>query len=938
MKFKSIVWKTSLAVFAILYGGTVRASSSGYGDGESLPDADSTQQKAMVPLLYGTQDASLASLSYSSVLGSRLLHQPVSSYEQSLYGLLPGLFIDKNNGGFGLNNTNLLLRGTAPLVVVDGIPRAAFNINMEQIESVTLLKDAVATSMMGMTSGGGVLYIKTRRGEVGKTKVSFTAQQAQRKQMFRPHLMQADGYAALFNEALVNDGHAPAYSLADLADYASGQKPYSHPDVLWYDELLQDRASMQQYNLSFSGGGKVSRFFIDLNVSNQKGFIKEDNGINTYHTGDAFKEYHFRSNLDIELTPTTLLQTGIAGRMSQENSPGAITSNFYRDLYQTPNNAYVKLNPDNTLGGNKIYLNNLYGQAIHSGYRNYNEADLMVDLGLTQKLTGLIEGAYVKGLVSFNTNYGEMIDRSKGLKIFEFLPLDGAYNQLTNPGQQNNASSYTRQSRMMVGEVSFGYDVDRGEHSLKNQLVYSHNSFLVSNYLPFKNYGAALQSQYSFKKRYMAELAMSYQGMNRFKSGQQWGFFPSVGLGWNMAQETWFESMLPLVNSFKLKTSLGKAGDNGAASYYRQGSGSGPYYYNYLIQYEGGDNAYFGTKATANGSIVDGTLAYSNTWAEVLKYNAGVELAAWNNSLTLNLEYFNNYYSQLPQVRGTNNSGVIGVGLPAENMRKQRFSGFEMDGSYQVKLTNGIQLLAGANVTVLRSKLVFADEPVYPLSHMQRTGRPIGVIMGYVADGFYQSETDIANSSVVNGYLPQPGDLKYRDLNNDKIIDERDRTAIGGTKPLVYYGLNGGVRWKGVEFSMLWQGVANRDLVVNDMPFQPNSSGGYGQALASHANRWSKENPDARYPRLSASYNAHNQQNSSFWIEKGDYLRLKHVELAYSLPQKWVSGARISNLKLFVNLHNAMTISGLDNRDPEVVGYSDIPNEKAWNIGVSCLF
>lgn len=388
------------------------------GGGESAPLKQLTETRTVV---MGNQDPELSVQSVSTVGGDKLEHRPVFMMESTLDGVLPGLYVNMTQA-YTTQQRALSLRGRTPLILVDGIPRSDANIPVSQIESVSVIKDGLGLSMMGMSSGNGVIYIKTKRGQRTSMKIDFTAQLAFNRQIYRPEFLNSYQYAGLLNEALLNDGKAPMYSQTDLELYRTGASPFTHPDVDWQRLLLRNSAPTQQYNLNLSGGGKTARYFIDLNVYQQNGFLKEDNSLNSYSTQENFKKYSLRTNTDISITDHTLFKVNLFGQMFRETTPGrTMMGNIYRDMYTTPNNAYPVINPDGTLGGSPVYQNNnLYGQAIHSGYYLYPKTDFNIDATLEHKFQGALKGLYASATYSYNSTYREELNRSKNFAVYSY--------------------------------------------------------------------------------------------------------------------------------------------------------------------------------------------------------------------------------------------------------------------------------------------------------------------------------------------------------------------------------------------------------------------------------------------------------------------------------------------------------------------------------------
>jgi TonB-linked SusC/RagA family outer membrane protein len=884
-----------------------------------------------VPVLFGEQTKIELLQSYGIIKGSSIESIPVGQVEGALYGKLGGLYLVQGSGKPGSDQPSISLRGRSPLVIIDGVPRTFTSIDPQQIESISVLKDGLATAMYGMRASDGILFIKTKRGSIAPRKISFTAQTAVQQQLNQPSFLHAFDYATLFNEALANDGKPPVYSADDLDKYKNQTSPYTHPDVDWYNTILKNQAGVQRYNLNISGGSKLSRYFVGLDYMNQQGFFISDNKANTYPTNNFYKRYVFRSNIDVDLTKSTLLSLNVFGRIRNGNEPGAGTDAIYDNILATPNNAYPVFNADNTLGGNPQYSNNIYGQTLRSGYRPTYNRNLGVDVALKQNLD-FIKGLYVRASTSFNSYYDESINRSKSFAVYDFQinPVTGdtTIQKIGTDAAQTNSSSVSSQNRQIYNEFALGYDTEKGRHGFQSTVLFNSDNYVTGYDLPLNNYGFAARAQYNYNQTYFAEVAGSYMAMNRYPKNKQWGFFPAVGLGWNMSNEKWFH--VPAISNLKWRATYGKTGDNSGAGYYV-----------YQQFYNSGSTYYFQNPSTSNSTLNEGTLANPNiTWEKARKFNAGADISFFNNKLELTVDYYDQLFYDLLQQRGTNASTIIGNTLPSENMGERRYTGFETSLEYNDHV-GAFNWIVKANASLNKSKIIYMDEVIRPFAYQRRTGLPLGQPFGLTAIGFYQSQTDITNSPVVEGYNPVPGDIKFKDTNGDGIINVFDETAIGSTKPLFFYGLTAGFNWKGLDFSMLWNGVTNRNVWTNNsntLEFQQNSNGGYGQAFAHHLNRWTAATAaTATYPRLSLDANPNNHRNSTFWLKDGSYLRLRNVELGYTLPTRWTNIIRISKARAFVNALNLLTFSKLERVDPEVINW-EYPNQRVINFGINIQF
>ncbi|WP_316766461.1 SusC/RagA family TonB-linked outer membrane protein [Pedobacter frigiditerrae] len=885
-----------------------------------------------VPILFGKQKNAKRISSSAIVSGEELTSFPTPQVGLMLYGKLPGLYVVQNSFQAGADEPNLSLRGRSPLVVIDGVPRSYLSINPEQIESITVIKDALGTALYGMKAADGVLLITTKRGANIPKQIRVTSQYGLQQQINTPKFLDAFKYASLFNEALINDGRQPIYTASDLDKYKNGTSPFTHPNVNWADEILKNFAPVSRQNINARGGNKTTRYFVDLDYLNQNGFLITDKTINTYETNNSFKRFSFRSNIDVDLTESTLLSLNLFGRIRNGNQPGSTVASIYSAFLTTPNNAYPRLNENASLGGNTEFQNNLYGMAIKSGYRPSVNRNLGADISLTQKLDKFITGLYASGAVSFNSYYNESINRSKTFAVY--TPVVNAttgattYNTIGGDGTQANTSTVADQNRQIFSRFDLGYNKIIDKNTFQAQLLYVRDSYVLGGALSQVNQSVSGRFNYDYDNKYLLELSSSYMGYDRYKKGDQWGVFPSVGLGWNIANEAFFSDLKKTVNSLKIRASYGLTATNAAAGYFQ-----------YLQNFENGDTFYSRNPLTSSNTKDESTLANPNiTWEKAKKFNIGLDATLLKDKLWFTADYYKNNFYDLLQTRRTNASAVIGAVLPSENIGKSQYSGVELGAGYQNQINN-LKYFISANGSWSASKVVFNDEPFRNNAYEYRTGLPIGQTFGYIADGFYNNTTEINNGPKVDGYTPVPGDLRYKDLNNDGIINNNDVTAIGSTKPMFYYGLTVGFNYKGFDFSFTLNGVANRNVYYNFTNFAATgSTGGYGQALESSLLRWTPATAaQAEYPRLSVGSNPNNNQTSSFWIKDGSYLRLRNVEVGYSLPSNMVKFVGFSNVRLFANGLNLLTSTKLKDVDPEVL-LGSVPNQRIFNFGVNLQF
>jgi len=708
-----------------------------------------------------------------------------------------------------------------------------------------------------------------------------------------------------------------------LDAYKNGTDPINFPNTDWYETILKKHGNNSRYNLNMEGGSSTARYFVSLDYMNQKGFFKTVD-FNKYNTNAQTDRYLVRSNISVDLSQNTNVALNLFGRIQNGNQPGVGTQAIFSNLLRTPNNAYPKLNPDTSLGGNQSYTNNLYGQAVKSGYLSDFSRDLAADLEITQKLNGIANGLWAKGKASFNTTTIQSIDRSKSFAVFRYNAANtpATYQRFGTDGDQANVLAVSTALKYTYTELTLGYDKKFGTNNLNaiiiaNQQIENSGSLLPANY---STLGTRLS--YNIDEKYFAEAAVSYSGYNRYKQGNRFGFFPAAGLGWNIAKESFIKDNISWINDLKLRASYGRTGNADVG------------YYVYNQYFEDAAQYTFGATPGLQGGVEELTLANPKaTWEKADKLNVGIDAALFKNHLSATLEYFNNKFFDLMQQRGRN-SAILGNDYPNENIGINRYKGMEVSLTYQNTIS-AFNYYVTVNASSLKTKVLYQNEVYRKYEWMERTGKPVGLLFGYIADGFFQSQTDINNSPQLEGYVTVPGDIKYKDLNGDKIINQYDQAPIETLKPLMYFGTTLGFNFKGFDMSVLFQGVKNRSrLGTGDSEFEFQSNGRY-QAYEHHLNRWTPTNAaNATYPRLSIGVNNNNQVASSFYVRSEDYIRLKNAEVGYTVSERLIKRLRISSIRFFANGLNLLTFAKFDRLDPEYFGAS-IPVQRTINAGLN---
>jgi TonB-linked SusC/RagA family outer membrane protein len=914
-----------------------------------------TPQGGTLRVLYGEKNIHTAIGATSTIYTDQLTTTPATLYAYALPGRLAGLYGQQGSGWtstpttgitqpellFNIPNAALVgsnsstdnteiglsLRGQSPVTIIDGVQRDIFSLDPETIESISVQKDALSSILLGQKSSRGVLLVTTKKPLQGAPHISLTAQTGVQTPLGLPDPLSSYQFAYLTNEALINSGQAPAYTKAQLDGYKAGNDAYLYPNVNWQDELLDKNALLNRYSLNISGGSSVARYLVGLNYTNQQGMFKEG-GNNSYNTKLELKRYVINTKVDVDLSKYFNISLQIYGRIQDGNQPGAGYNTIFTNMLTVPNNAYPLFNPNKSFGGSTSYQSNVFAQLANSGYILNNDKELMSTIDLTYKLDNWLPGLWFKGKANVAVLTSSVINRSKLSPVFKLnvAGADTTYARYGAISDQDNDFSITSSGQFWFYQASLGYTKQIGQHNIEAVGLFDQQQATYNFDLPSKFTNLAGKLSYNYAGKYMAEGAVTYSGYDRYKPGNRFAVFYAAGLGWNMAQEEFMKNSLPWINTFKWRVNYGQTG-NANVGYFTWR----PAYNDRFLSYG------FGVNNVGINGVFEQPLVNVNAKPEKgHKLNAGVDIAVLNNRLQLTAEYYRDEYYDLMQARGRS-IALIGNSYPAENIGRNRYTGTEFTLTWQDNIRD-FNYFITANGNFANSKVLFMDEIGRQYAWNERTGQPVGASFGYIADGLIQTQQEAVSAATIAGYTLQPGDIKYRDLNGDGIIDQFDETNVGGNKPLFYYGLSAGVQYKGFTISALFQGVQNRNLFLAswETEFEFGALNRNGQLFNHHLGRWTPENAaTATYPRLTYGFNQNNHiQGSSYWMHSGDYLRLKNIEIGYTLPFGWTKRLKLGSVRLFANAQNLFTYSEFERGDPEVNGKA-YPMQRVINTGIN---
>jgi len=870
-------------------------------------------------------------------------HYTSANYTVDLAGLIPvfGRSVYGDNSEFSIS-----ARAVTPVVIVDGVQREFYSLDMEDIESVSIQKDALSSMFLGMQSSKGALIITTKQPTQSALHFSFTGRYGVNSPIKMPKPLDAYQYAYLLNEALVNDGKISVYTGDDFAKYRDGSDPYTHPNVNWYNELLNDNAVTQSYNFNVRGGGKVAQFYVSLGYMGEDGLFKTSSE-NSYNTNLNYQRYLINSKVNVNVTEDFTANVSLIGRIQDGNQPGGSSGNNYgtgyggllNAIFTTPNNAYPVTNPNGSWGGNVSFTNNLMSQTVNSGYLKDNARDILGTVSLKYDFDKQVKGLSVSAFGSITTQVRTLTERTKAYQVyFYYLNASGmpSYAMYGAPSPQVNKFYSISNYQDLYGQLAVNYDRRFGVHGLKASLK-ADTRTLVNNYdLPEIPSNIMANASYDYANKYFVQAAATESYYNRYAPNHRWGTFYAFGLGWDISKEGFMKSA-DWLNQLKLRAVYGLTG-NGITN-------SGYYAWQQTYSYQGTSWYMLGTdQSQGHFTIENQPLAnYNITWEKAHKKNIGLDLSVFGNRLRFSGDYYNDYYFDLLQSRGKS-VALMGANYPAENIGKLRRYGAELSLTYQDRIGRFNYYITG-NWSCQQSKVLFVDEQNQPYDYLRWTGKPYNTIFGLVTNGFLTA-ADIANGyPVMNGFTVQPGDVKYVDTNGDKVIDEFDQQVIGGTKPFSFFGLDLGFEYHGFEFSILGQGAYNRYIYIFNRTFTEGFqkiNQQYGQAYDILINRWTPETATtATLPRLSAggnNYNNGNNMPTSLWLKSGNFIRLKNLQVGYNIPDAF-SRQYLGNIrvKIFAGGQNLATMSACNLVDPEV-DFTEYPIQRNINFGINIKF
>lgn len=880
-----------------------------------------------------------------------------SSITNALAGNVAGVLARQTSGMPGENRSEFWIRGistfgagSSALVLVDGFERSMNEINIEDIETFTVLKDASATAIYGSRGANGVVLITTKRGKEGKVHIDAKVETTYNTRTYTPELVDGYTYATLMNEARITRNQIPFYSDEDLHLLANGLDKDLFPNVDWMGMLLKKGAPTYRATLNINGGGSLARYYVSASYVKEAGMYNVDEGLKDYDTNSSYHRWNYRVNVDMDITKSTLVRVGIAGSLDKMNQPGVGNSVWESVMGYSPITSPVLFSDGRIPAyGNSDGRMNPWAASTQTGYQEHWNNKMQADITLEQKFDFITKGLKFIGRFGMDTNNAQWNNRKKlpeMWKVEQNRDSDGKLVPTKVRGEEimSQQSSSTGERKEYL-EAELHYNRSFSDHLIGGVLKYTQDKIInttsnsdVIQGIDRRHQGLAGRFTYGWKYRYFVDFNFGYNGSENFAPNHQFGFFPAYSAAWNIAEEPIVKKHLKWMNMFKLRYSYGKVGNdtmNDRFPYlpsFGNSSGNG-------FNYSDLETSYF-----YDGLTYTKYATTNVTWEIATKHDIGIDFSLWDDRFTGTIDYF---YERRDGIYQSRSFIPVSVGLNsslsyATNVSAVSSRGLDGNFGFKQKIGN-VNLTLRGNITYSKSKILEYDEEVTNYKYTLATGFQVSQPRGLIAEGLFKDYDDIRNSAKQTWGDVMPGDIKYRDVNGDGIVNDKDYVPIGATnRPNLIYGFGFSAQWKGFDVNVLFQGAGKSTFFIDGYTVYPFKDGDWGNILTDvvKSNRWilgENEDPNAKYPRLSYGGNNNNYQSSTYWMRNGSYLRLKNLEVGYTIPKSIVNKIRLNNIRIYFMGTNLVTFSSFKLWDPEL-GSSNgqvYPLSKAYTLGLT---
>ncbi|OFX32956.1 MAG: hypothetical protein A2W90_01735 [Bacteroidetes bacterium GWF2_42_66] len=915
----------------------------------------------VVAIGYGTQKKTSMTASISSMKGEKIATTPVSNLTNSIGGRLSGVIVRQASGQPGADGSNIYIRGisttgsSSPLVVVDGIPRSFDELDPNSIENITILKDAAAVAPYGVAGANGVILVTTKRGDTGTPTIKYNGYYGVQNPTFLPDFVNLEQMAQLRNQIAINAGQPIPWTEELLQKHLSGTDPDRYPNWDVLGTIIEKNAPITNHNVEVYGGNESVKYYTSLGFQRQNGMWETD-----YEN-----RYSMVINLDAKVTKTTRVSFNINGRVQKHMEPavGEMVSQGPEWIMQLLSYAQPNLP--------LFFSNGLYGTyvtpAIYaSGKKTTDVTSIYTKISIEQDLP-FIPGLSFKGTFAYDPTFNYIKAWQIPMHIHTLVTTtdpytykDGIwgnstptlnetyrkYDQYTWQGSFNYTHSFgknnvtalallegkeNRYNFMKAGRINYSTFIDELNMGSSSAADISNSGTSTLT----RQLGLVYRLSYDYDQKYLLETSGRYDGHYYFAPGKKWGFFPSVALGWRMSEESFIKDNASWIDNLKLRASYGEVGALAGSAF------------QYLSTYTA-----FGPAFAFDGKAVNAVRERSEankniTWERAKKTDIGLEISALRGLLNLEADYFYEKRSNMLVTPDVVVPSEYGIGLSQVNKGIMENRGIDLNIGSTYRLSKDIQFSINGTFTYARNKLLQVYETAATYNNLNRrlTGRPLGVIFGYNALGYFKAEDFESDGSLKTGIATQPwgkvlpGDLRYEDVSKDGKINEDDYVQIGKSViPEIIYGISPDIRYKNFSLNLLFQGAGNANFKIHGAGAWP--FWGSRAAYVSHLDNWTTENTDARYPRLVAGQTTNNQQASTWWVENTSYLRLKSATLNYTIPTTVCNRIGIKNANVYISGQNLYTWTSVLNFDPEMNNIQswDYPQQTVYSIGVNVTF
>ena len=930
-----------------------------------LKEAKSTELDEVVVTGLGARKKITVTGAISTV-DPKDLKTPTASIANALAGNVPGILARQTSGQPGKNISEFWIRGistfgagSSALVLVDGFERSLDEINAEDIENFSVLKDASATAIYGSRGANGVVLITTRHGQAGKVNINAKGEWSWNTSTIRPKTVDGVTYATMLNQALLSRNQEPAYSASDIELIGNGLDPDLFPNINWMDMLMKDGAPTYRANVDVSGGGSTARYFISGSYVEEGGMYRVDKDMKKdYNTNANYRRWNYRMNTDVNITKTTLLALGVSGSLEKQNEPGGRYDEIWGSLLgQTPVRIPVKYSNGYIASRGGGERNNPWVLITQQGYTETWKNKVQITGTLDQNLDFVTKGLRFLMRFGFDTNNYNYNRRMKWPTGWQ------AENMRNGEGELEFKKVIDEQLMTIVPtangnrrenfEAELHYDRNFGDHTVGATFKYmadrtvntseNKNADYIQS-IDFRHQGLVGRLTYGWRMRYFLDFNFGYTGSENFATGHQYGFFPAVSGAWNIAEEPIVKKLLPWMGMFKVRYSYGKVGNDNLGKDYTDNANRFPYRstfknLSYAYQY-----------ADITGSRTYNGLTYAKiaspyvTWEVAKKHDVGVDFSLFSDHFSGSIDYFNEkrtgiYTSRsyLPAMVGLNTLNEF----PRANVGGVKSEGIDGNIAFRQKIGQ-VDVTARANMTYSKNRILDYDESYSRYPYLLQTGFRVDQDRGLIAEGLFVDYEDIRNHALQVWGDVAPGDIKYKDINGDGVVNNDDRTAIGATtRPNLIYGFGISAAWKNFDVNVHFQGSGKSTFQMNGFLIQPFRENDWGNILTDVVGKyWQEginEDPHATYPRLTYGYNGNNYQPSTYWQRNGSYLRLKNLEIGYTLPKRWVNPLRINHVRVYFMGTNLLTFSDFDLWDPEMGSTTgkEYPISRTYTVGLT---